>query len=110
METGFKTFGDMVTEQQYLDRSWSSQDGIDFPNTMGVAVIDLVPHMGHMLEGFSMVASKRNIPLSYVPFYINSEHQEWFETFWINDFAESFQKGDFKVANFERHLVQNIVG
>lgn len=75
---------------------------MEWSNTYGVAVVDLIPGVGHMLEGFASVASQKNIAMTYVPVYTNGDHQDWFETFWFNDLAKSFQRGEFNVAGFER--------
>ena len=65
-------------------------------------MVDLVPHMGHMLEGFATVAEGRKTPLLYVPCYSGNDHQEWFEAHWMDDFSSSFQKGEFNIDGFER--------
>lgn len=80
----------------------SAQDGVEWPNTTGVAVVDLIPGVGHMLEGFASLAGQKNIAMTYLPVYTNGDHQDWFEAFWFDDLAKSFQRGEFHVSGFER--------
>lgn len=75
---------------------------MEFPTTTGIAVIDLVPGTGHMLEGFASVIQGRNLAMTYIPIFQSDEHQEWFEAHWLNDFGEAFQRGELTVPSMER--------
>ena len=78
------------------------KDGIEFASTTGIAIIDLVPSVGHVLEGFTTLAQQRNMAMTYMPIFTNSEHQDWFETFWMGELGNSFQKGELVIPNVER--------
>lgn len=57
------------------------------------------------MEAFQQVSQKVNLPMKFVSIFNDSEHCEWFDAFWSEELAASFQKGELSVPNMERPLL-----
>ena len=75
---------------------------MDFGSHTGLVILDLSPQVGNFLEGFLQVEKGMNTPVMYCPVFPDEGHQEWFETYWLSEFASLFQKGELSVPNCER--------
>ncbi|CAK8990693.1 Uncharacterized protein SCF082_LOCUS2343 [Durusdinium trenchii] len=80
----------------------SAVDGVSFPSTMGLVVVDLVPNVGHCLEGFQRLGDHINTPVCYMPVYSDMSHKEWSDAFWSSEFISLFQAGQLSVPGCER--------
>lgn len=78
------------------------EDGVDFPTTRGLVIIDAFPNVGTMLEGFVVASQQCNIPMQYVALLADEQHTEWFTAYWHDDLVGRFQKGSLQVPGMER--------
>ena len=69
---------------------------------MGLVVVDLVPNVGHCLEGFQRLGDHINTPVCYMPVYSDMSHKEWSDAFWSSEFISLFQAGQLSVPGCER--------
>ena len=78
------------------------EDGIDFPTTRGLVIIDPFPNVGTMLEGYIVASQQCNVPMQYVALLSDEQHAEWFNAHWHQDLVDRFQKGSLQVPGMER--------
>lgn len=83
-------------------RLLDSKDGVNFPNTRGVVIVDALPNVGTFLEGFVASSQEKNIPMLYIPLLSDDQHAEWFIAYWHEELARCFQNGELVVPNMER--------
>lgn len=75
---------------------------MEFGSHTRLIILDMTPQVGNFLEAHLQVEKGMNTPVMYCPVFPDEGHQEWFETYWLSEFASLFQKGELSVPNLER--------
>lgn len=78
------------------------KDGVTFPNSTGLVVVDCNPGVGNFMEAFTQVIQQNNVAALYVPIFGDMEHRDWFDQFWSSELCQQFQEGKLAVPGCER--------
>lgn len=68
----------------------------------GLVVVDVCPQVGNFLEGLMTLQQSMNNVMVYAPIFHHAAEQEWFQTYWLGEVAQAFQRGEVKLPNLER--------